>query len=139
MAVEGAKDAADVDIEILDHGRVRGIALHGAPEQPFAAQVLATEGFAFDDHIRLVQAEFRRLAAVFLNQLGRRLDRNVDGVMGQIEEERPFGIAFVDQPNGLRGEPVSEVLAVRPIRQIRHAVGTEEAILRHAPAEAGNV
>ena len=85
------------------------------------------------------EAEVGSLAAVLLDEFRRGLDRDVHGVVGPVQKERPVRITLADERHRFVSQTVGQVLADRSVVQIRHVVRAEIAVLRHTPAASGDV
>ena len=112
--VEFVEDAADIFIEVLDHSRVGGVVLN----LPYGAAVVVEELGGFACWL------FGRLGFVFFQQSGLRLQRVVDGVVREVNEERLLAI-LLDEADCLAGEAVGEVFPLRSVGQIGQLIWTE--------------
>ena len=126
--VELGEHLADGQVHGLDHARIDGVLLH----QPHVARVLAAP-FRF-------QAEPLALLLVLLPQVLARHQRRVDGVEGEVGEERPV-LVRLDELRRLGRQPVGQMLAGRAVGQARIAVGREVlvAAVRAAAVDAAHV
>ena len=86
--------------------------------------------FAGDKHLLLLFDRFRFFQeAVNILLLG--LDRRMNGVMAQVQEERAL-LAGLDQADCFVGDAVGEIFALRALLQRMNAVGAEIALVRMA-------
>ena len=111
---EFVEDAADIVIEVFDHRGVGGVVLH----LPHGAAVVVEELGASPG------GKLGRFGFVFFQQGGFGLQRVVDGVVREVNEERLFAI-LLDEADRLAGETVGEVFPLRSIRQVREFIRAE--------------
>ena len=137
--LERGQQAADVFVEVLHHARVGRVGLELPARHGDVLLVLDGMHLAGLKRVELVQPERGRLGLVFLNVVLGRLDRRVEGIVGQMQEEGALRVATLDQGDRLIRQPVGQVLPFGAVFEIFHAVRREVAFARAAPLESADV
>jgi len=111
---EFVEEAADIFIEVLDHRSVGRVVLN----LPHGAAVIIEEFGAF------ACGQLGGFGFVFFEQSGLGLERVVDGIVREVDEERLVAV-LLDEADRLAGETVGEVFPVRSVGQVRELIRAE--------------